>query len=155
MDGDDYGGRNMIGGMFEQGSLPALERMLQFTSARHRVLTNNIANLSTPYFKPADLDPTSFQAALGDAIDQRRQRADPTAGPLDIRDTWDMSFREEGIDATPRPVNENVLFHDQNNRDMERTMQRLAENTLAHKATIDLIRSELDMLRLAIRERIG
>ena len=40
----------MIKGMFDSGALPALERLAQFTEARHRVLTNNIANLSNPYY---------------------------------------------------------------------------------------------------------
>jgi len=35
---------------------------------------------------------------------------------------------------------ENVLFHDENNRDLERTMQHLAENTMAHNVTIEMIR---------------
>ena len=72
----------MIAGMFDNGAMPVLERVVQFTQARHRVLTDNIANLSTPYFKPRELSPESFQATLRDAIDQRRTRANPIAGPL-------------------------------------------------------------------------
>jgi flagellar basal body rod protein FlgB len=104
----------MIQGMLNSGAIPALQRLVQFTGARHKVLTNNIANLSTPYFKPADLDTKAFQ---------------------------------------PSATNDNILFHDQNNRDLERTMQRLAENTLTHNAAIELLRSEFDMMRTAIRER--
>ncbi len=38
----------MIQGMFDGGALPVLSRVIQFTAARHRVLTHDIANLSTP-----------------------------------------------------------------------------------------------------------
>ena len=144
----------MITGMFDSGALPVLERVVQFTEARHRVLADNIANLSTPFFKPADLDPGGFQAALGDAIDRRRGRPVPGRGPLSLGDTRQIRFQAGGLEVRPGATNQNVLFHDRNNRDLERTMQHLAENTLAHNAAIEMIRNEMEQLRLAIRERI-
>ena len=143
----------MIAGLVQSGALPALERLVQFTSARHRVLTHNIANLSTPYFKPTDLDPKAFQEALGKAVDQRRRQPNPNAKPLQMQDTRQLKFTEAGLAATPQPLNENVLFHDENNRDLERTMQRLAENTLAHNAGVEMLRNQFQMLRSAIREQ--
>lgn len=143
----------MIQGMLNSGAIPALQRLVQFTGARHKVLTNNIANLSTPYFKPADLDTKAFQATLADAIDRRRSTAQPLTGELQMRNTTQIEFRPDGIDVQPSATNDNILFHDQNNRDLERTMQRLAENTLTHNAAIELLRSEFDMMRTAIRER--
>lgn len=134
--------------------MPALERLVQFTTARHRLLTHNIANLSTPYFKPVDLDPQSFQAAMREAIDKRRKQPAPLSGPLEIRSTRQLRFEPDGLQVKPSPRNENILFHDQNNRDLERLMQDLAENTMAHNAGIQLLASEFDMLKLAIRERI-
>lgn len=146
----------MIQGMFDYGSLPALERLVQFTGARHKVLVNNIANLSTPYFKPTDLSPQSFQQALRDAMDQRRQNAaDPVGGPLRISDTRELSFHKDGIEARPAATNQGILFHDQNNRDLERTMQHLAENTMTHNAAIDMFRAKMGLLRIAISGRIG
>lgn len=144
----------MIAGMFDNGALPVLERLVQFTGRRHEVLTDNIANLSTPYFKPRDLDPREFHAALGDAIDRRRQRMNPVDGPLDLRDTRSMAFRSSGIDTRPSQMHEGVLFHDENNRDLERTMQKLAENTIAHNAAIEMVRNQFQMLLIAVRERV-
>jgi flagellar basal-body rod protein FlgB len=146
----------IIQGMFERGAMPVLERLVQFTDARHRVLTDDIANLSTPFFKPRDLDPQSFQAALGEAIDKRRGRAgaDPTAGPLEMIDTRELRFSDAGLTVAPQETHEGILYHDQNNRDLERLMQHLAENTLMHRAGIDLLRNQFDMMRLAIRERV-
>jgi len=65
-----------------------------------------------------------------------------------------LRFEPDGLQVKPSPRNENILFHDQNNRDLERLMQDLAENTMAHNAGIQLLASEFDMLKLAIRERI-
>ena len=145
----------MITGMFNSGALPSLERMVQFTSQRHQLLTHNIANLSTPYYKPVDLDPKAFQAELGRAIDERRSRRNPDAKPLAMRDTRQLRFGQNGIkQVRPDATGDNILFHDQNNRDLDRTMQRLAENTLAHNTAIELIRNQLQMLRTAIREQV-
>jgi flagellar basal-body rod protein FlgB len=144
----------MIHGMFDYGALPALQRLAQFTSHRHKVLANNIANLSTPYFKPADLDPGEFQRALGQAIDDRRRSPNPVAGPLDLRDTDQLRFGADRLIASPKATHENILFHDQNNRDVDRLMQRLAENTIMHNAAVELIRNQVEMLRTAIRERV-
>jgi len=145
----------MIAGMFDDGALPVLERMVQFTERRHRLLTDNIANLSTPFFKPVDLDTDSFQRQLGQAIDDRRRSATPVAGPLRLRDSGQVRFQPDGLDVRPQATNDNVLFHDQNNRSLERTMQHLAENTMAHNMAIEMLRSRYGMLQLAIRERVA
>lgn len=128
----------MIAGMFEGGALPVLEKVVQFTASRQRLLAHNIANLSTPGFVPTDMDPESFQAALADAIDQRRSSGEPLQVSV----------------PAPEALNQNILFHDQNNRDLERTMAALAENAMTHNAALEMIRNEFEMLRLAIRERM-
>ena len=145
--------RTMIKGVLDHGAMPALERMVTFTSARHRVLTNNIANLSTPNFLPADLDPKQFQSQLRRAIDDRRRGPKPLDGDLQLSTTRQIRERDGAMRFQPSPSNEGILFHDRNNRNLERTMQSLAENTLAHNLSIDLLKSEFDLLRSAIRER--
>jgi flagellar basal-body rod protein FlgB len=144
----------MINGMFDGGSMPVLERVTQFTHERHRALSDNIANLSTPYYKPRDLNTGDFQAAMRDAIDRRRVSANPSGGPLQLQDTRELRFGKDSLDAMPGPVHEGILFHDQNNRDLERTMQHLAENTLAHGTAIEVLRSEFAIMLTAIRERV-
>ncbi len=144
----------MINGIFDKGAMPLLERVSQFTQERHRVLMDNVANLSTPYYQPQDLDPDAFQASLRDAIDRRRQQTNPQSGPLQVDDTDQLQFTDRRIEARPEPMNQNILFHDRNNRDLEHTMKRLAENTLVHNATIEMLRSEFSLLRLAIREQV-
>ena len=143
----------MIQGLFDSGAMPVLERMAQFTQQRHRALAHNIANLSTPYFKPVDLDTGAFQQALGDAIDQRRARVGGD-GALPLTDTRELTFGADRLQTRPQRTNEGVLFHDENNRDLERIMQHLAENSLVHNTAIELIRNQFDMLRTAIRERV-
>ena len=144
----------MIDAMFNQGALPVVERLVQFTGQRHRVLVDNIANVSTPYYKPADLDPKAFQSALREAVDQRRVGGNPAGTALRMSDTQQIRFGKDRIEVRPEATHEGVLYHDQNNRDLERIMQNLAENTMAHNLGIELLRGELATLRTAIRERL-
>lgn len=144
----------MIEGLFDRGAVQSLERMVQFTGTRHRLITHNIANLSTPRYRPRDLDPAEFRASLREAQERRRATGSPQGGELAMRDTRNMRFERDGIDIRPRENNRNILFHDENNRDLERTMQDLAENTLAHNTSIELLKNQFDMLKMAIRERV-
>lgn len=144
----------MIYGMFDSGALPSAMRLVQFTSRRHGVLSDNIANLSTPYFKPHDLDSDGFQNVLAEAIDRRRSTVNPTRGPLPVRDSRQLEFAPDGINVRAEETHRNILFHDENNRDLERLMQDLAENTMAHQLGIEVTRNQFDMLNLAIRERL-
>ena len=144
----------MINAIFDKGALPVLERVTQFTHSRHKVLTHNVANLSTPYFQPSDLDRHSFQSTLRDAIDQRRHGPNPMSGPLSVGQTEQLRFDTHSINADPRPTNDGILFHDRNNRDLERIMQHLAENAMTHNAAIEMIRNEFSILRSAIREQV-
>ena len=144
----------MIKGLFSYGSMPVLERMVQFTGARQQMIAHNIANLDTPYYKPVDLDPAQFQAQLRDALDRRSRKPNAMRRELDLRGNQQVRIRDGAMRFTPQQKNENILFHDHNNRDVERTMQDLVENTLAHRASIELLKSEFSLLKTAIRERV-
>lgn len=144
----------MINGLFDSGALMASERMVQFTGERQKLIAHNIANIDTPYYQQLDLDPTNFQAQLGEALDRKRQAPNPRRAPLELRSTRQATVRDGRIEFHPRPSNENILFHDQNNRSLEHIMQDLVENNLVHRAAVDLLKNQFDMLELAIRERI-
>jgi len=144
----------MIDRMFDKGALQTLERVVQFTGARNRVLVDNVANMSTPTYKPRDLSVKGFQKTLGDALRVRRGSGTPMTGRLRLRDTGELSFGEGGLlSARGGATGEGILFHDQNNRDLERTMQHLAENAMAHNTAIELLRQSLSVMEMAIRER--
>ncbi len=143
----------MIESLFDYGAMQALERTVQFTGQRHRLLVTNIANVNTPYYRPIDLDTKGFQAALGEAIDRRRGSRTPVNGELKLRDTREVTFERDGLDVSPSVSGHNVMFHDRNDRDLERIMQGLAENTMVHNAALEMMRVQFGQLRSAIRER--
>jgi flagellar basal body rod protein FlgB len=53
----------------------------------------------------------------------------------------------------PRTDGQGILYHDRNNRDMERLMQNLAENGLQFRFATDVLRQQGELLRAAIAQR--
>lgn len=144
----------MIDGLTNAGSIPVLERMAQFAGARHRLITHNVANLSTPEFRPVDLSVDLFRNQLRAAVEQRREDRPNGMGPLELEPTDEITFTEDGLQMDPKPIGENILFHDRNDRDLERTMQDLAENFMVYRQAMDLLRNRYQLLNQAIRERL-
>jgi flagellar basal-body rod protein FlgB len=145
-----------INGLTDSGALPAIEAMARFAAARQRMIANNVANLDTPGFSPMDADPEAFQAQMGRAIDARRQGANGTAvGPLPLDSRGPMTTLKDGrVELNPVELRENLLFHDKNDRNLERIMQDVSENLLAFQAATQLLRNRFRMIELAISERI-
>ncbi|MHC4127439.1 MAG: flagellar basal body rod protein FlgB [Planctomycetota bacterium] len=127
----------MIDDVLNSEALPVLERLARFAGARHRLITNNIANFDTPGYRPADLSVSAFQKQLAETVDQRRSGHQPAE-----------------IELEPEPKAENILFHDGNDRDLERTMQDLVENFLTFRLANELMHSRFNLINTAIRERI-
>jgi flagellar basal-body rod protein FlgB len=136
----------MIDGVSNAEAIPVLERLIQFTGRRHALITNNIANLSTPGFRPMDLDVHAFQSALADAVDRRRHAQGDAGGELE----------PDAASTIPSPesLGDNILFHDANDRDLERIMQDLVENASTFRLAADLLRSRFELINTAIRERL-
>ncbi len=144
----------MIDGVTNAGAIPVLERLVQFAGQRHRLITDNVANLSTPGYRPVDVSVDAFREQLGEAIDARRQRHGVAGGHLEIQDTAEVRFSRAGVSLDPQPSGENILFHDGNDRNLERIMQDLVENFMTFRTAAELIRNRFDLLNTAIRERL-
>lgn len=142
-----------FGTVLNSGGIDVLERVVQFTVQRQRLVANNIANLTTPGFRPTDIDPKSFQQALADAVNRRRGSHHGRWQQLRPRDTRHVAFGRNGISVKPRPVEHNIMFHDGNDRDLERTMQDLVENVMVHRQAVELLRSRFALIEKAIRGR--
>ncbi len=143
-----------IAGLTNAGAAPALEAVIRFSTQRQRVLAHNIANISTPDFRPTDLSVADFQTELAAAIDRRRQANAPD-GPLKIRDTRELVWEPDGsLTATPRQPSDGVLWHDRNNRDLERLMQAQTENMAVFRTAADLLRGRTEAMRSALAQRV-
>jgi flagellar basal-body rod protein FlgB len=142
-----------INHLTNSGALPALEMTVRFAGQRHRLIAHNVANIDTPDFRPLDASPSAFQEMLGEAIDDRR--ANGSRGALQWKQTRQFQHNDRGeLRVVGRTPADNILFQDRNNRDLERMMQDLAENTAVFRIASDLLRHEHQQLQAAIAERV-
>ncbi|MCC6908928.1 MAG: hypothetical protein IT430_13375 [Phycisphaerales bacterium] len=146
----------MIEGLFRESGIDVLERTVQFAGQRHRLIVNNIANLSTPNYRPTDVDAGAFRESMAKALGRRRATHPGLRSETPIRpkDTADIEFTNHGMHFKPRPTGRGILFHDRNDRDLEGLMAELAENTLTHRTATELLRARFATLQTAIRERV-
>ena len=144
-----------LNGLTDGGALPAIEALARFTAARQRLIAGNVANMDTPGYTPMDADPKAFQAQIGRAIDARRVDGAAGHGALEIAGQGPLTKTSDGrVVLDPSALNENLLFHDRNDRNLERIMQDVSENLLAFKAATQLMRNRFRMIEMAISERI-
>lgn len=136
-------------------ALPSLAASIRFAARRQPVIAHNIANISTPDFRPIDVSPQRFQESLAKAVDDRRQRFGGVRGELDLESTKEIRVDSRGrLDLRPTAIGDNVLFHDRNDRDLERLLQSQTENLAAFRISAQLFRSRMDLLNSAISERV-
>ncbi len=144
----------LISGVANNGTIPALDGMLTFLSARLEMIAENVANADTPDYRTKQLDARAFQQEMGKAMQARRERP---GTPLEIRGT--RQFRQDAagrliVTPTQRPA-ENILFHDGSDLSIERQMADLAETQMMHQAMVELLRGKYEALKTAIRGRIA
>lgn len=140
----------MIDGMTNGSSLPALERSVQYMAARQKLLAANLANIETPGYRPTDVSPAAFQRALREALEKDKTDAQ---GGLAFDDSAPVSFGAAGTELKPETLAENIMFHDGNDRSIERLMQKMQENVYGFRMASQLLRNQFELLNSAIRER--
>ena len=128
--------------LLNQSDAPVLEKMLQFTAARHKLIAENVVNISTPGYKQKDLSLEKFQEMLSDRIQQRDE------GGL-----GDTSF--DDISSEIEDPHRGILFHDGSNRSMERLMSDQAKNALMHNFVIELLKKQYSTMEMALKDRPG
>ncbi|MEM8874953.1 MAG: hypothetical protein AAGD32_11945 [Planctomycetota bacterium] len=116
---------------------PVVGRSMRFAGLRQALLTENVANATTPGYKQRDMDVNAFRASLAKSLDERDR-----GGRLDL----------SGVDESLTFETGGITFHDGNNRSMEQLMTESAKNALQHNALAELLRKQYSQLRSALRE---
>lgn len=130
-----------INRLVNQGNAPLVERMLSFTQKRQELILENLANVSVPGYDNKDLDLDKFQKQLRERVAERDRY-----GPGQV------SFDDlAGQIENPRS---GILFHDRNNRSMERIMANMSSNGLRHQMYVELLRKQYGSMQMALKERV-
>lgn len=132
----------MIDRLLNQSAAGVLEKTASFHAARHKVLAENVVNLSTPGYRQKDLDEGSFQSQLRRRIEEKDR-----AGTVDLRGLEPTAARRGG--------GGNLVFHDGNDRSLEQLMGDQAENALRHNLSVELLRKQYGLFQMALREQVA
>ena len=131
-------------GIFNE-TFAQLERAINLRSLNHRVLASNIANMDTPNYKAIELD-------VVEEMNLNRQAAAKISmvrthlNHLPVRNE---SLENQKIRMADPPVFS--LRGDGNTVDVDRTMGKLAKNTLLYNAATQLISRKFNGLKNAIK----
>jgi flagellar basal-body rod protein FlgB len=129
----------------------SLEHVIGFAAKRHEVFAHNIANIDTPGFRVRDLDSKKFNQTLARAI-ERSSRANPNVSRLDLPSVQQL----DGSPRAHRPAEaehlRGIVFHDDNDRSIEKLMVEMTKNADRHARAASLLRSQINLLRSIISE---
>jgi flagellar basal-body rod protein FlgB len=143
----------MIDMLFNNPALLALEKGLDATSLRARLIADNIANADTPNYKAQRL---SFEDFLARELD-----ADRPAGELPLLRTNPLHFPGgrrpdiQGIETTNGIIytDRSLTFRlDGNNVDIDHEMAEQAKNAIQYSTLTELASRRLAILRTVISE---
>jgi flagellar basal-body rod protein FlgB len=122
-----------------------LQKSLNVGSMRHKVLTSNIANIDTPNYK-------AFEVVMEDA----RKHNSRLKGPIELVRTQPRHL--SGLHSASNPIKiktvdspGNNFRADGNTVDLDRTMGKLAENTLLYRTAAQIIKRKFQGLKSAIQ----
>jgi len=135
-----------------------LERSMRVRSARHELLSANIANADTPGYRPKDLD---FTVVMRSALDEREEReikpdgarARHDVGGLNALSALNAIDIQSMVYEPEFPNNRHGEDRlDGNGVSIDRQMALMSENSLAYEASLTLLSRALAGLRYAIGE---
>jgi flagellar basal-body rod protein FlgB len=119
-----------------------LVNALDVSAFRSKLLSQNVANVNTPYYKRLDVD---FQGLLEQKI---------ANGELEIKRTHPKHFGPAVPEAGPPKVTretKTIERFDQNNIDVEFEMAQVEENSLFFQANSQRLKGKFSGLRKVIK----
>lgn len=123
-----------------------LRARLDQLSERQRLISENIANASTPGYRPRDVDTAGFERAMASAVHSR-------SGATTIARTnpGHMSPGGGAIEAKVVTRDDSETTMDGNAVVLEEQMARAAETRMAFETGIALYQKGLELVRMAAR----
>ena len=123
--------------------LNVLEKSLDASSLRQKVISNNVSNVDTPNFKRSDVD---FDAVLRAELSGQQGVL-----PLKLSSIKHLSGVENSAELGVVTDQSTSLRNDGNNVDIDREMANVAENGLYYQSMTRAISTQLEQLRMVIR----
>ncbi len=117
-----------------------LEKLIQATQVRHRVLSSNVANVDTPKYRAKDVDFRSFLERESSGVKTTNPRHLSTS-PVSTGQTADLKGSE------------NQSWGDDNNVELDMEVAKMTENGLLYEAAAKLLSKKMLMIKSAANRR--
>ena len=130
--------------IFDSAPINLLEKALVGSSLRHKVITNNIANINTPGYKKMDV---SFEEELAAA-------ADASEGRQTLARTHPNHLLPGSANSRPnriRTIDNTSLRSDGNNVDIDAEMAAMTKNNIFYNTVAQRIGGYYNNIKLAIK----
>ncbi|RDW19481.1 flagellar basal body rod protein FlgB [Oceanobacillus arenosus] len=127
-------------GLFS-GTIQKIEQSLDYSSAKNRAISTNIANIDTPNYKSKDV---AFKNVLNDALESSIKPKTTHSKHISFNQT---SF-------TPYQVvtkNNTTYNNNGNNVDIDVEMAELAKNQIYYNSLVDRINGKFSSLQTVLR----
>lgn len=134
----------MLNSLLQSTQVSVLEKALSTASLRHKVISNNIANVNTPKFKKSEV---SFENQLALAMDSSEK------APIARTHERHLPLKTTGINEVEPTINtitSTSFRNDDNNVDIDSEMASLAKNSIKYNAIADQINKYFSNLRSVI-----
>jgi len=126
--------------LFQSTGVGRYRRFLDLTSLRHKLISSNVANVSTPAYQARDID---FKAELAKSV----QRTGDLVGITTHAGHIPLGQHPERM---PRIERTKVSGDDLNSVDIDREIPKMAQNELEFTIGARLLQKKFEGLRKAI-----
>lgn len=129
--------------LFNKVGLPAYQKFLDLASMRHKLISGNVANVSTPGYRARDIDfNKEFAKATGMSNHQ--------PGLMTHQNHIAIG---EHPDKAPKIESEKIKIHELNSVDIDHEISKMAQNELIYSIGARLVQRKLEGIRKAINSR--
>ncbi|WP_339064138.1 flagellar basal body rod protein FlgB [Tepidibacillus marianensis] len=126
-----------------------LERALDVSATRQKLITGNIANVEMPRYKTMDV---SFDEILNHEQSKNNNKLEFEGYRTDPRHLQIGSSRASTFQPKIITENRTSLLNNENNVDIDYEMTKLAENNIWYSTLSQITSKEFSMLRYVISE---
>ncbi|MEG6585874.1 flagellar basal body rod protein FlgB [Dendrosporobacter sp. 1207_IL3150] len=134
----------MLKSLFSSPRASVLEQSLAAASLRHKIISNNIANVNTPNFKKSEV---VFESFLQNALNENKLALANT-------NNKHISLKQSLVSSKPQvsTVTNTTMRTDGNNVDIDVEMAELAKNNIYYNAVAQQLGNYFSGLKSVINE---
>ena len=119
-----------------------LEKIVEFTSRRHSILTDNILNVNTKGFIPMDVNVDGFAGVIAEGLTEYLK-----SERLLLYDIQNITFGANGSFQCPPAVDHEAveLFHTDLKEYLRFEIRKYSENLLNNKIGLEMLRQRQEL----------